>query len=60
MDASILLILYIILRIFFIKLEELDLRIVRLARNMALKESVEDGKHAGKKRKYRIKEQYDF
>ena len=47
MVASILLILYLILRI-FIKLEELDSRITRLARSIALKESVEDGKHAGK------------
>jgi len=50
MVASILLILYLILRI-FIKLEELDSRITRLARNIALKESTESEKPAGNKKR---------
>jgi hypothetical protein len=50
MVASILLILYLILRI-FIKLEELDSRITRLARSIALKESTESEKPAGNKKR---------
>ena len=48
MVTSILLILYLIFRI-FIKLEELDSRITRLARNIALRESKEDKRLAGNK-----------
>ena len=44
MVASILLILYLILRI-FIKLEELDSKITRLARNMTLEKSRTDNKN---------------
>ena len=49
MVASILLILYLILRI-FIKLEELDSRITKLARSITLKESVENKKSAANKK----------
>ena len=54
MVTSILLILYLILRI-FIKLEDLDSRITRLARSITLKESEQDKKHESKKERKKEK-----
>jgi len=54
MVTSILLILYLILRI-FIKHEDLDSRITRLARSITLKESEQDKKHESKKERKKEK-----